>query len=122
MALAQTFSDIVESLPDDWTDLELDLRLADEEQYVEAAVHLVQCNAQNHSRNPDGWHWRLIVAHRFGHAAAPSVVHQTLKLLDDDGIAGELVVRGVREGRVEVNHWWGRPDSVKREFHKLRAQ
>ena len=122
MALADAFTEIVDSLPDDWTDLELDLRLADEERYVEAAVHLVQINAQNHSRNPDGWHWRLIVAHRFGHAAAPETVHGTLKLLDDAGIDGELVVRGVREGRVEVNHWWGRPDSVKREFHKIRAQ
>ena len=122
MALAAAFSEIVDSLPDDWTDLELDLRLADEDRYVDAAVYLVQCNAQNHSRNPDGWHWRLIVAHRFGHAAAPEVVHGTLKLLDDAGIEGELVVRGVREGRVEVNHWWGRPDSVKREFHKIRAQ
>jgi len=30
MALANTFDQIVDSLPDDWTDLELDLRIVDE--------------------------------------------------------------------------------------------
>ncbi len=30
MGLADTFQTIVDSLPDDWTDLELDLRLLDE--------------------------------------------------------------------------------------------
>ena len=30
MALADTFQQIVDSLPDDWTDLELDLRIVDE--------------------------------------------------------------------------------------------
>jgi hypothetical protein len=122
MPLAETFSEIVESLPDDWTDLELDLRLRDEERYVEAAVFLVQSNAQNYSKNPDGFHWRIIVAHRFGHAAAPETVHGTLKLLDDAGIEAELVLRGVREGRVEIAQWWGRPESVRQEFLKLRAQ
>ena len=121
-ALADSFDAIVAALPGDWTDLELDLRLADEERYVDAAVYLVQINAQNHSRNPEGFHWRINVAHRFGHAAAPETVHGTLKLLDDAAIGAELVVRGVREGRVEINQWWGRPESVKQEFRKLRAQ
>jgi hypothetical protein len=122
MALAETFNEIVASLPDDWTDLELDLRLRDEERYVDAAVFLVQSNAQNYSKHPDGFHWRIIVAHRFGHAAAPETVHGTLKLLDDAGIEAELVLRGVREGRVEIAHWWGRPESVRQEFLKLHAQ
>jgi hypothetical protein len=120
--LADTFQQIVDSLPDDWTDLELDLRIHDEHRYVDAAVYLTQCNAQNYSRNPDGWHWRLIVAHRFGHAAAPETVHGTLALLDDAGIGGELAVRGVRAGRSEVVQWWGRPESVKQEFRRMRAQ
>ena len=45
MALADDFREIIESLPDDWTDLELDLRIADESRYVEAASYLVTCNA-----------------------------------------------------------------------------
>ena len=62
------------------------------------------------------------MAHQFGHAAAAPVVHGTLKLLDDAGIAGELVLREVREGRVEVTQMWGRPESVRQEFRRIRAQ
>jgi hypothetical protein len=120
MSLADTFTEVVDSLPDDWTDLELDLRIFDERRYVDAAVLLVSCNAQPYSKRD--WHWRLLVAHRFGHAAAPSAVHMALKLLDDAGIDGELAVREVRTGRVEVTQMWGRPESVRREFKRLRAQ
>ena len=74
MALADTFNEIVDSLPDDWTDLELDLRIFDERRYVDAAVLLVTCNAQPYSKHD--WHWRLLVAHRFGHAAAAPAVHR----------------------------------------------
>ncbi len=119
-ALADTFTTIVESLPDDWTDLELDLRIADERRYVDAAVLVVTCNAQPYSKHD--WHWRLIVAHRFGHGAAAPAVHSALKLLDDAGIDGELAVREVRTGRAEVAPMWGRTESVRREFRRLWAQ
>jgi len=120
MALADTFSEIVDSLPDDWTDLELDLRIDDERRYIDAATYLVTCNAQPYSRHD--WHWRLLVAHRFGHAAAAPAVHGALKLLDDAGIEGELVLREQRSGRVEVTQMWGRPQSVRDEFKRSRAQ
>jgi hypothetical protein len=120
MALADTFQQIVDSLPDDWTDLELDLRIFDERRYVDAATLLVTCNAQPYSRND--WHWRLLVAHRFGHAAATPAVHAALQLLDDAEIDGELAVREVRAGRAEVTQMWGRTESVRREFNKIRAQ
>ena len=120
MPLAESFQQIVDSLPDDWTDLELDLRIIDERRYVDAAVLLVTCNAQPYSRHD--WHWRLLVAHRFGHAAAAPAVHAALKLLDEAEIAGELAVREVRTGRVEVNQMWGRPESVRQEFRRIRAQ
>jgi len=119
MPLAETFQEIVDSLPSDWTDLELDLRV-EEDRYVDAATLLVTCNAQPYSMHD--WHWRLLVAHRFGHAAAASTVHGTLKLLDDAGIPGELVLREVREGRVETIQDWGRPESFRREFRRLHAQ
>jgi hypothetical protein len=118
--LADTFQEIVDSLPDDWTDLEFDLRLEDESQYIDAATYLVTCNAQPYSQHD--WHWRVLVAHRFGHAAAAPAVHGTLKLLDDAGIDGELAVREVRSGRVEVVQMWGRPESARREFRRIRAQ
>ncbi len=120
MGLADTFQQIVDSLPDDWTDLELDLRLIDESRYVEAAVFLVTCNPRPYSRRE--WHWRLIVAHRFGHAAAVPAVHAALRLLDEAGIEGELAVREVRSGRVEITQMWGRPQSVRDEFRRIRAQ
>src|SRR5271155_3123220 len=120
MGLAETFQTIVDSLPDDWTDLELDLRLLDESLYIDAAVYLTTCNAQPYSHHD--WHWRLLVAHRFGHAASAPTVHGTLGLLDDAGIEGELVLRELRSGRVEVVQMWGRPYSVRDEFRKLRAQ
>jgi hypothetical protein len=120
MGLADSFQEVVDSLPDDWTDLELDLRIHDESRYIEAAVYVVTCNAQPYSKHD--WHWRLLVAHRFGHAAAAPTVHGTLKLLDDAGIAGELAVREVRSGRVEVVQMWGRPESVRRDFRRSRAQ
>jgi hypothetical protein len=120
MPLAQTFEQVVESLPDDWTDLELDLRIFDERRYIDAAVLLVTCNAQPYSKHD--WHWRLLVAHRFGHAASAPAVHAALKLLDEAGIDGELAVRSVRSGRIEVTQMWGRPESVRQEFKRIRAQ
>jgi hypothetical protein len=120
VGLADSFQRIVDSLPDDWTDLELDLRIADESRYVDAAVYLVTCNARPYSHHD--WHWRLLVAHRFGHAASAPTVHGTLHLLDDAGIQGELAVREERAGRVEVQQMWGRPYSVRDEFKRIRAQ
>jgi len=119
MPLADTFQAIVDSLPSDWTDLELDLRVQ-EDRYVDASVLLVTCNAQPYSKHD--WHWRLLVAHTFGHAAAPEVVHGTLKLLDDAEIRGELVLRDVRTGRAEVVPQWGRGESFRQEFRRLHNQ
>jgi hypothetical protein len=119
MPLADTFQEIVDSLPSDWTDLEFDLRVQ-EERYVDAATLLVTCNAQPYSKYE--WHFRLLVAHRFGHAAAAETVHGTLKLLDDVGIAGELAFREVRTGRHETIQDWGRGESFRQEFRRLRAQ
>jgi hypothetical protein len=119
MALADTFGEIVDSLPSDWTDMELDLRV-DESRYVDSALLLVTCNAQPYSRHD--WHFRLLVAHQFGHAASAETVHGTLKLLDDAGIRGELALRELRTGRVETVQMWGRPESVRQEFRRIRAQ
>jgi hypothetical protein len=120
MALADDFQQVLDSLPDDWTDLELDLRILDETRYVDAATYLVTCNAQPYSKHD--WHWRVLVAHRFGHAAAASAVHTALRLLDEAGIAGELALREVRTGRAEIVQTWGRPESVRQEFRRIRAQ
>ena len=80
---------------------------------------LTQVNAQPYSRAD--WHWRVNVAHRFGHAAAPETVRGTLELLDGEGIDGELAVREMAEGRAEVVQMWGRPESVRQEFRERRS-
>lgn len=119
MGLADDFQQVLEALPSDWTDLELDLRIEDESKYVDTAVVLSLVNAQPYSRSE--WHWRLLVAHSFGHAAAAETVKGALEKLDREGVLGEMQVREVREGRSEVVQMWGRPESVREEFRQRRA-
>ena len=119
MPLAEEFQQIIDSLPSDWTDLEFDLRV-DESRYIDAATLLVQVNAQPYSHHD--WHWRILVAHQFGHAAAAPATHGTWRLLDEAGIRGELVLRELRTGRVETVQMWGRGESVRQEFRRIRAQ
>jgi hypothetical protein len=119
MALADDFQEVLDSLPGDWTDLELDLRINDESRYIDAAVHMSSINAQPYSKA--GWHWRVLVAHSFGRAAAPETVLGILRRLDSEGFAGDLHLREVREGRSEVVQMWGRPESVREEFRQRRA-
>jgi hypothetical protein len=120
VALADSFQRLVDLLPEDWTDLELDMRIADESRYIEAALYLATCNARPYSHHD--WHWRLLVAHHFGHAASAQTVHGALALLDNAGIEAEIVLRETRSGRVEVTQMWGRPESAREEFRRLRAQ
>lgn len=119
MALADDFQQALDSLPGDWTDLELDLRIDDESLYVDTAVALSMVNAQPYSKSD--WHWRLLVAQHFGHAAAAQTVKGVLEKLDRDGVTGEMRLREVREGRAETVQMWGRPESVREEFRERRS-
>ena len=119
MGLADTFQQIVDSLADDWSFMDLDLRIFDEDRYIEAATYLTIVYPQPYSKHD--WHWRIMVAHRFGHAAAAPPTHAALKMLDEAGIAGELAVRSVRVGRSEVQPMWGRPESIRQEQRKIRG-
>lgn len=119
MSLADDFQQVLDSLPPDWTDLEVDLRIDDEGRYIDTAVALSRVNAQPYSESD--WHWRLLVAHNFGHAAAPETVAGVLASLDGEGVTGEMQVREVREGRAEVVQMWGRPESVRDELRRRRA-
>jgi hypothetical protein len=38
MGLADTFQQVLDSLPDDWSAMDLDLRIFDEDRYIEAAT------------------------------------------------------------------------------------
>lgn len=119
MSLATDFQQVLDAMPPDWTDLELDLRIDDESRYVDAAVALSQVNARPYSQAD--WDWRLIVAHSFGHAAAAETVKGALAQLDAAGVSGEMQLREVREGRSEVVQMWGRPESVREEFRQRRS-
>ena len=119
MALAEDFTELLEALPADWTDIVCDLRLRDEDRYIDSAVLMTEVNAQPYSEAE--WHFRINVAHSFGHAAAAETVKGTLTLLDEQGIEGELIVRDYHEGRAEVVQMWGRPESVRREFRARRS-
>lgn len=121
VSLAGDFQQILATLPPDWTDLEVDMRIEAESQYVDTAVALSQVNAQVYQHPREGWQWRLLVAHSFGHAAAPETVQGVLERLDEDGVHGELRVAEVREGRSEVVQMWGRPESVREEFRERRS-
>jgi hypothetical protein len=119
VSLAADFQQVLEAMPPDWTDLELDLRIEDESRYVDCAVALSQVNARPYSKAD--WDWRLVVAHSFGHAAAAETVKGVLAKLDAEGIGGEMRLREVREGRSEVVQMWGRPESVREEFRERRS-
>jgi hypothetical protein len=119
-ALTPQFDQVIADLTDDWTDLQFDLRIFDERRYVDAAVMLVTANPQPYSKHD--WHWRLVVAHHFGHGTPVPSIRLGLKLLDESGIEGELVLREVRTGRVETTQMWGRTESVRQEFRRRRVQ
>ena len=120
MPLADDFQRLLDALPPDWTDLEVDLRIDDEGRYVDTAVALSQVNAQPFDP-PRTHHWRLLVAHSFGHAAAAESVRGVLAKLDGEGVSGAMRVAEVREGRAEVVQMWGRPESVREEFRQRRS-
>ncbi len=124
MALADDFQQVLDSMPSDWTDLELDLRIDDESRYVDCAVTLSQVNAQPYSGSE--WHWRLLVAHSFGHAAAAETVKGVLAKLDAEGVGGELQVargaRGALRGRPDVGTAGERPRRVPPAPRDLAAR
>ncbi|HEX4718149.1 MAG TPA: hypothetical protein VH300_06450 [Thermoleophilaceae bacterium] len=120
MAFADDFQRIIDSLPPDWSYLQFDLRINDEDRYVELAPIVAEVNAWPLSKAD--YHWRFNVAREFGHAAAPESVHGNLAKLDGEGITGEIVVRHTRSGRVPVEPMWGRPESVRREFAERYSQ
>jgi hypothetical protein len=118
--LAEDFQEIVDSLPPDWTHLQFDLRIDQEDRYVELAPLVAEVNAWPLSKA--NYHWRFNVMREFGHAAAPQTEHGNMARLDGLGISGEMLVRQLRSGRVPVEPMWGRPESVRREFASRYSQ
>ena len=119
MALADDFQELLDSLPADWTDIVCDLRIADESRYIDAAV-LLSRSTPSPTRRRTGTSGSTSPT-----ASATPPPRETVKgmlaQLDEQGIAGELIVREVREGRAEVVQMWGRPETVRREFRARRS-
>jgi hypothetical protein len=120
MALAEDFQTIVDSLPPDWSHIQFDLRINEEDRYVELAPIVAEVNAWPLSKAD--YHWRYNVAREFGHAAAAESVRGNLAKLDELGITGEIAMREMRSGRVPIEPGWGRPESVRREFAQRYSQ
>ena len=119
MALADDFQEIIDSLPSDWTDLELDVRV-DESQYLEAATLMVTCNAQPYSNHD--WHWRILVAHQFGHAAAAPTVHGTLVVARQGGHPRRARPARAARGPRRAVPRLGPAGVWREEFRRIRAQ
>jgi hypothetical protein len=120
VAFAEEFQKVVDSLPPDWSYLQFDLRINEEDRYVELAPIVAEVNAWPLSKAD--YHWRYNVAREFGHAAAPESVRGNLEKLDAQGITGVIHVREVRSGRVPVEPMWGRTETVRREFAARYSQ
>src|SRR5262249_32753073 len=119
VSLAADFQQVLDAMPPDWTDLELDLRIEDESRYVDSAVALSQVNAQPYSRAD--WDWRLIVAQGFGHAAAPETVKGVLAKLDAHAVRAHMALPPLRDARAEIVQMWGRPEGVREESRQRRS-
>ncbi len=107
MALAADFQAILDSLPADWTDLELDLRIVDESPLHRRPRRSSARSTPSRTRTASR-HWRILVAPTA--SATPRrrrQCHGTLKLLDDAGASrASWPLREVRSrpgrGRADV--------------------
>lgn len=118
MKLESTLDQITDSLPDDWSGLEIEVGIDDLERYVEAAVFMAECNGQPHSGSQ--WQWRVQIARNHGHATDIETLRAVLSKLDQAEIEGRVSLLDVREGRSEVFNGWGRTENVRQEFQARR--
>ena len=119
MALADDFQRIVDSLPPDWTQLELDLRIDDEDRYIETATLLTQINAMPYSRHD--WHWRLRVATSSGTRPPPRRCTARSRCSTRSGSPASWWRARRARAASRSPQMWGRPESVREEFRRRRA-
>ena len=108
MGLADTFQQIVDSLPDDWTDLELDLR----DRRRVALRRSRDCPRRRATRSPTRTTTGTGACSSPTASATPPrrrPCTARCSCSTRPGIDGELALREMRSGRVEVTQMWGRP-------------
>jgi hypothetical protein len=86
-ALAAQWDEAVARLPDDWSDLYVELEFASSDHLEPGALLLAPVNPSRVSTRPA---FRFRVAKRFGYGASAEMTRRCLERLDDKGIAGEL--------------------------------
>jgi hypothetical protein len=87
--LAEQWDGAEEALPDDWSDLYLELELASTDHLERGALLLAPVNPARFGGRPA---FRLRVARRFGYGASASMARRCFERLDAESIRGELRV------------------------------
>ena len=85
--LAAAWNDLISRLPEDWSDLLVEVELRPEESYEIVASIVSPLNPERFVGRPA---FRFRVGHTFGYGAAASTVNRYLHLLDERGVRGRL--------------------------------
>jgi hypothetical protein len=86
-SLAAAWQELVDGLPEDWSDVYAELELDSTDYLDPAALRLAPVNPARFGEAPA---FRFRVARRFGYGAAPEMVKRCLERLDEAGITGEV--------------------------------
>jgi hypothetical protein len=90
--LAEQWDAILSEQPGDWSQLRLELRLADTESTERACIVLAPLNPWRRDDDYRIGILRFISAARFGYGAFPGLVRTRLSLLDAEGPGGMLTL------------------------------
>ena len=94
-SLAASWDDALAALPDDWSDLLVELELTSTDHVERGALLLSPVNPARHG-GPTGLRFRC--ARRFGYGASPGMVRRCLTRLDDAPIRGRIrIVRALSD-------------------------
>jgi hypothetical protein len=90
--LAEQWDAVLAEQPGDWSQLRLELRLADAARTERACVVLSPLNPWRRDEDFRLGILRFIAAARFGYGSFPGLVRTRLAQLDDEGIDGSLTL------------------------------
>jgi hypothetical protein len=98
--LAESFDQLSQRLPEDWSDLYLELELASSADIDRAALLLGPVNPFLREGLRPAFRFRA--ARRFGYGAAPEMTRRSIERLDEAGIAGKLKLLRVQSDTAPV--------------------
>jgi len=92
---AEAWDAALAGLPEDWSDLYVELELASTDYLEPAALRLAPVNPARYGEKPG---FRFRCARRFGYGASPGMVRRCLERLDEAGIESEVrIVRALSD-------------------------